>query len=326
MYGYNEQAGSGDWNSSPILLSPAWPVEHEVSDEFISSPLSSPGMYTPQEFDSQDFFDQPVSEALHPNAINPLAATLRYSPPAYDPQLEWTPDWTQGNIYPIPPYVPLSLIHDPLSQPIDSTVDLAEGSTYYPSSFAASPNRERSPQSSLKPAWQTANEPASRRHSHGGPRSGRNSSHVKEKEGLNSQPKRASMSASSKGHQLRSTRMGHRINYSERETMSSAEPARTSKTSHNMVEKQYRTRLNGQFSTLLEALPVELVSTEVEGYIKDNSSQKKVSKSDVLILAKRHIQILEREKTMLEDKNGQLAENMQRLKGAWVDMGGQILP
>lgn len=105
------------------------------------------------------------------------------------------------------------------------------------------------------------------------------------------------------------------------------ETTKMSRTSHNMVEKQYRNRLNGQFSTLLGVLPPDLVGVEVEGYGRDDSSaEKKVSKAEVLILAKRRIQDLERAKVNLEESNGALLEDMQRLKGAWSDMGGQVLP
>jgi hypothetical protein len=79
---------------------------------------------------------------------------------------------------------------------------------------------------------------------------------------------------------------------------------------------------------LLEALPPDLVSAEVEGYGRDESggAEKKVSKAEVLMLAKRHIETLEREKRGLEDGNRALAEDMRALKGAWVGMAGRILP
>jgi len=95
-----------------------------------------------------------------------------------------------------------------------------------------------------------------------------------------------------------------------------------------MVEKQYRNRLNGQFSTLLAALPPDLVGAEIEGYGRDDlgGCEKKVSKAEVLVLARRHIENLEQEKMGLQDKNNDLMRDMQRLKGAWVGLGGQVLP
>jgi hypothetical protein len=135
------------------------------------------------------------------------------------------------------------------------------------------------------------------------------------------------VSGSSKGHQLRSTRTGHKISYSEPEDDPRIETT-NSRISHNMVEKQYRNRLNGQFSTLLEALPLDLVGAEVEGYSKNDSggTEKKVSKAEVLLLARRHIENLEREKRGLEGRNRVLVEDIQNWKGAWVGRGGQVLP
>jgi hypothetical protein len=46
----------------------------------------------------------------------------------------------------------------------------------------------------------------------------------------------------------------------------------------------------------------------------------------VLLLARRHIENLEREKRGLEGRNGVLVEDMENLKGVWVSMGGPVLP
>jgi Helix-loop-helix DNA-binding domain len=101
---------------------------------------------------------------------------------------------------------------------------------------------------------------------------------------------------------------------------------RGSKNSHNMVEKHYRIRLNGQFSTLLNALPPEVVGAEIEGYVRgDPGAEKKVSKAEVLILAKRHIETLERQYSSLDGDHEVLIGDMQRLKEAWVGIGGQVL-
>jgi len=69
-------------------------------------------------------------------------------------------------------------------------------------------------------------------------------------------------------------------------------------------------------------LPPDLVGAEVEGYSKNDSggTEKKVNKAEVLLLVRRHIRNLEQEKRGLEAMNGELAEDMQKLKGAWVGM------
>jgi hypothetical protein len=46
----------------------------------------------------------------------------------------------------------------------------------------------------------------------------------------------------------------------------------------------------------------------------------------VLLLARRYIENLEREKRGLEGRNGVLVEDMENLKGVWVSMGGPVLP
>jgi hypothetical protein len=95
-----------------------------------------------------------------------------------------------------------------------------------------------------------------------------------------------------------------------------------------MVEKQYRSRLNSQFSNLLGFLPPETVDAEVDGYGRSDSgsAEKKVSKAEVLMLAKRHIEKLEQENMSLEGNNKELLENMMHLRGTWARMGGCVPP
>lgn len=85
--------------------------------------------------------------------------------------------------------------------------------------------------------------------------------------------------------------------------------------------------MNGQFSTLLSALPPDVVGNEVDGFGSiDSGAEKRVSKAEVLVLAKKHIENLERTKKSLEGNKRQLIEDVQRLKGAWVRMGGDVMP
>jgi len=75
--------------------------------------------------------------------------------------------------------------------------------------------------------------------------------------------------------------------------------------------------LNGQFETLLQILPRDDL---------ENTSEKRVSKAEVLVLAKRHIEQLEREKAKLEMDNEDLEQKLEELKKRWVGMGGICMP
>lgn len=89
-----------------------------------------------------------------------------------------------------------------------------------------------------------------------------------------------------------------------------------------MVEKQYRTRLNVQFTTLLEAIPQEAIGTQIDGYIDTGGHRGKISKGDVLALAKRYIQTLEKDKENLERENREQKLRTSRLRAAWTKIGG----
>jgi hypothetical protein len=93
---------------------------------------------------------------------------------------------------------------------------------------------------------------------------------------------------------------------------SSSTPARTN---HNQVEKQYRNRLNGQFETLLEALPREDVGES------GSEDGKRISKAEVLVLAKKYIARLEKEKRELQGFNKELEGRMEDLRRRWTGLG-----
>jgi hypothetical protein len=184
--------------------------------------------------------------------------------------------------------------------------------------YSPSASADTAPQVPRKPAWGS---PKETRRSSNSSKSEKHSSRNKKKDSSSS----SSKSSSKKGHQLRSTKPGQRISYTEE-----GDPAldKGARTSHNLVEKQYRTRLNGQFSTLLDSLPSDVVGAEVRvvGTGDAGGAEKKVSKAEVLVLAKQHIQTLEKSKRQLEGDKAALLANVQRLKGAWVSMGGEVMP
>ncbi|KAI5928700.1 hypothetical protein F4810DRAFT_717258 [Camillea tinctor] len=96
---------------------------------------------------------------------------------------------------------------------------------------------------------------------------------------------------------------------------------RRSRETHNNVEKQYRNRLNAHFENLLNALPESMQCGEgvdgagggVVGESLD-SSDRRVSKAEVLDMARRHIKALERECAMLEGERDELRDNMEKLR------------
>jgi len=75
--------------------------------------------------------------------------------------------------------------------------------------------------------------------------------------------------------------------------------------------------LNGQFETLLSALPSE---DDRDG------AKSRVGKAEVLMLAKRHILELERKKMMFESKRVKLETDVEKWKGRYVGLGGVCMP
>lgn len=79
-----------------------------------------------------------------------------------------------------------------------------------------------------------------------------------------------------------------------------------SRVAHNIVEKQYRTRLNDHFTSLLDSIPVALIGSTINSARRPDGSERKVSKSEVLILAKRRIELLEKAVEETEHENKRL--------------------
>ena len=88
-------------------------------------------------------------------------------------------------------------------------------------------------------------------------------------------------------------------------------PSSTPKTNHNAIEKQYRNRLNDRFEALLSVLP----SSETE---RAGGSLGKVSKGDVLILAKDYIESLEKSRDAMQEDRRLLEDNVKGMKEVWT--------
>ncbi len=97
---------------------------------------------------------------------------------------------------------------------------------------------------------------------------------------------------------------------------------RTPKKAHNMVEKQYRNRLNTHFASLLAKIPDELAAST--GF--NTAGGKSISKAETLVLAERYIKMLQTQESDLRKKNKTLEEDYERLKKAWIDSGGILMP
>ncbi|KAG9235745.1 hypothetical protein BJ875DRAFT_259490 [Amylocarpus encephaloides] len=77
------------------------------------------------------------------------------------------------------------------------------------------------------------------------------------------------------------------------------------RSNHNLIEKQYRTRLNLQFEYLLEVLP------------KGPPNEKRVGKAEVLTHANKYIQELRESLKVSEEKNSGLEEDVKDLESRW---------
>ncbi|KAM0819183.1 putative BHLH domain-containing protein [Seiridium cardinale] len=88
------------------------------------------------------------------------------------------------------------------------------------------------------------------------------------------------------------------------------EEERKTRASHNQVEKQYRNRLNAHFEALLNTLPEYMRGGEDE----EDDGDRKISKAEVLEMARRHILGLERELTAAEEERDELRESIERFK------------
>ncbi|KAM0545201.1 hypothetical protein ACHAPJ_011468 [Fusarium lateritium] len=130
--------------------------------------------------------------------------------------------------------------------------------------------------------------------------------------------------ASSRQSKLRSA---SRTSKNNRDKPNDTPEDRRTRASHNLVEKQYRNRLNAQFESLLHSLPEQVRhgdSGSANGN-EDNESDgandpdRRVSKGEVLEMARKHIQTLERERNQLELENLELQGSLRRLKGSNSD-------
>ncbi|KAG9239166.1 hypothetical protein BJ875DRAFT_244318 [Amylocarpus encephaloides] len=132
-----------------------------------------------------------------------------------------------------------------------------------------------------------------------------------------SEPKTSRTTRFSKGSRappapLKRTKLCSRSKPSKRQASFSSPPSSAdpqTRTNHNLIERKYRNRLNGQFETLLSALP-----TPAEDSSRDEETEKRISKAEILTLAKERIESLERDMEALENQRGKLRGNLDMLQ------------
>jgi hypothetical protein len=104
-----------------------------------------------------------------------------------------------------------------------------------------------------------------------------------------------------------------------------------SRAAHNQVEQQYRKRLNQQFERLLAILPqpdYDNDGTE-DGQVGSGSRggvEKRMSKAEVLDLARRRIKLLEKENAYLEKQKRDPMMGVVKLKGERTRTLGGLSP
>ena len=302
-----------------------WPMDNRPSED-MASPLSSTGsLYTPHNdfYWNRNHFDKSFKNA---NKLEPALSPVftNFGDPIVSPldlsQSEWKFQW------------PLENKAESLGFPYIETLDTSDSNTFnfrdveaasqpnYPYRSAAPIEDPPSPKAETrKPAWGT-----SKRRGSTTTKTSRNSNHKKANDKDN---QRRNPPVSSSPHQLRSTKMPRRLKYTDPEFPTPENETKDQRRSHNQVEKQYRNRLNGQFATLLAVIPTNIIGSALDG--SDGSlpnGDKKISKSEVLILAKRHIEDLESTQIGLEGSRAALEKEAERLRALWLELSGQVIP
>lgn len=129
----------------------------------------------------------------------------------------------------------------------------------------------------------------------------------------------SNVSSSSTSSRLSKLRSASRTSKNSYTKPSDTPEERRTRASHNLVEKQYRNRLNAQFESLLNALP-ENIRAGGDGEDSDGApvdwGDRRVSKGEVLEMARKHIETLEQERDMLEREKNELQGSLHQLKNS----------
>jgi hypothetical protein len=100
-------------------------------------------------------------------------------------------------------------------------------------------------------------------------------------------------------------------------------PGMVKKKYHSGTEHRYRTKINDQFTALLEALPGEMVTS---GVGRSGKGDRNVSKMEVLDLAQTYINTLEKRQSELTEESLVLNGQLQLVKRLFTSAGGLLMP
>lgn len=229
--GGSTASSQSDWLATPALSIPDRPNDGQPGEFCAASPMSSPGASTPSNGDSWNIFDDNFRKSIEPSPVTSPTmeifdnTMLQY--PQKAPQQIWSSTWSpdtnsQG---PASSYLPLSMIYEPTTACEGGDGEQTENSVY---PYQPLETYEGA-QSLRKAAWGSA------KHSRRASESSKSDRHSPRSKRRNSSSRTESISSNVKGHQLRSTKQGQRISYTEPDTKDDA--LKGPRASHNMVEK-----------------------------------------------------------------------------------------
>ncbi|KIH90639.1 hypothetical protein SPBR_00625 [Sporothrix brasiliensis 5110] len=149
-------------------------------------------------------------------------------------------------------------------------------------------------------------------------------------------PSALSMASSSGGESLSSGDPSSRRAPQSSTTSRNVEPPaekqsrKRSRGAQNIMERQYRNRLNARFEDLMNALPPESLRSPatVFGYssataVTANAVERQASKGEVLELARKHIQRLEQQRDDLKRERDELQDTSQRLQKIYASRSSE---
>ncbi|KAH9214173.1 hypothetical protein DL95DRAFT_446694 [Leptodontidium sp. 2 PMI_412] len=299
-------------------IQPSWVSSQWPANNFTASPISnSPRNFSssPLFSDSGCFLDEPSDRPYSWNsfaAINHVDdSRRRIGSPAYDPQFTPT-NRDVPDLEAVERYSPVEMTGVYGSRPLETGADESSHHAKKRKSVSV-PNRQY--------------KPARTRSSHHdrpvmGSKGRRKSTQTTERE---SDKEKFGLKSSSEAADSPRHAQNNRTPPPSKRALSDGDPPKV-RHNHNITEKRYRSRLNDQFDTLLSALPASSVSA-IEGSSGGKEPPgRKISKAEVLILAKEHIQALETSREDLEEQNRRLAADMEQLEVAWGRLVGRMMP
>ena len=297
---------------SPLLMAPEWSEDSQPSDEYIETPLQSPGVYTPLEGPHGTSFWQGFTSTSPKNLV-------------VHPKIDYYDDFLLCDSLPhhLDARQNLNSRRNILiSPPINSRASLPElrrpsidEDVASPTSYVHKATAEPSMKSNFGPSKEHCQDSVTTASTS---RSTRSKTTVKKVRSRKS-------STGPSTQQIRSIRSGRKASSSSKDDPVYNDGSQASRNNHNLVEKQYRNRLNSQFETLLSTLPPDVVAAEAGG-TSTYGGEKRISKGEVLILAKNYIETLEKTRDELENSNSMLRQNVQQLKMDLVQRNGDAMP